>query len=417
MNKSKNIVIGTLLTLLLLLTACGAINQAAPAAETTVDTAAIVEAVLAEVEAQQGQNQPAELDANQIAGQVMATLEAQPEATAETQIVPAVNVSAATLAADESLQNTLIDLYQHVNPAVVYILVPNVGSGSGFLYDDQGHIVTNRHVIAGADSVEVVFYNGERRDAEILGSDADGDLAVLQVQDVPAGIEPLPLAANGSAQVGEFVVAIGSPFGEQGSMTLGIISGLGRSLRSQRSTTGGSSYSLPQVIQTDAPINPGNSGGPLLNLNGEVVGVNAAIASTSGTGSGVGFSIPVEALHLIVPSLIENGEYQYPYLGVSFANEITLSMQEELGLPQATGAYVLDENAGGPADQAGVIAADAQTGRGGDLVIAIDGQTVNDFSDLNSYLVFETRAGQTITLTVLRDGEQVDLSLTLGARP
>jgi 2-alkenal reductase len=200
-------------------------------------------------------------------------------------------------------------------------------------------------------------------------------------------------------------------------MSLGIVSGLGRSLPSQRGTYTSSSYSLPQVIQTDAPINPGNSGGPLLNLEGEVVGVNAAIATTTGTNSGVGFSIPVAAVRLVVPSLIEKGRYDYPYMGAAFDSEISLSEQELFGLPQAMGAYVVNVTPNSPADNAGLEAADPRTGEGGDLIVALDDQPVDDFSDLNSYLVFHTTVGQTIEMTVLRDGETTTLQLTLGARP
>jgi S1-C subfamily serine protease len=315
-----------------------------------------------------------------------------------------------------SLEADLIQLYQQANPSVVYIITPS-GSGSGFVYSQEGYIVTNNHVVEGSNSFEVVFSNGDRENADLIGADADGDLAVIQVSSLPDGVQPLSLAEPDALQVGQFVAAIGNPFGEQGSMSFGIVSGLGRSLPSQRGVTGGSTYSLPEVIQTDAPINPGNSGGPLLNLSGEVVGINAAIESQSGTSSGVGFSIPVAAVHLIVPSLIQSGSYQYPYIGASFASEIGLQEQSQLGLPQTQGAYLVEVTPGSPADQAGLVAADATTGDGGDLIVAIDGQSVKDFADLNSYLVFHTKPGQTIQMTVLRGGEQITLPLTLGTRP
>src|SRR5690606_34005780 len=206
------------------------------------------------------------------------------------------------------------------------------------------------------------------------------------------------------------------PFGEQGSMSLGIVSALGRSLPSQRGN-GQGGYSLPQVIQTDAPINPGNSGGPLLNLDGAVVGVNSAIASTNGANNGVGFAIPVAALHRIVPALIAEGGYTYPYLGVSFDEEVSLDELSLYGLTQTQGAYILAVVPGGPAATAGIIVAEANTGRGGALVIAIDGQAVANFPDLNSYLVFHAAAGQQIQLTVVRNGFTVPVALTLGARP
>jgi 2-alkenal reductase len=326
-----------------------------------------------------------------------------------------INVPEAVAADD--LQAAIIGVYQQANPAVVYIIVPSVGSGSGFVYSQDGTIVTNRHVVAGGRTFEVVFSNGERQRAELAGSDADSDLAVLKVDDLPDGVEPLQLGDSDSIQVGQFVVAIGNPFGEQGSISFGIVSGVGRSLPSQRETTTGSTYSLPEVIQTDAPINPGNSGGPLLNLAGEVLGVNAAIATTTGENSGVGYSIPVSAVKLIVPSLIEDGEYAYPYMGAGFDGEITLDEQSDYGLPQTQGAYVISVTAGSPADSAGLIAANPDSGRGGDLVIAIDDRSIVDFAGLNSYLVFHTTVGQTIQITVLRNGESVVLPLTLGARP
>ena len=190
--------------------------------------------------------------------------------------------------------------------------MPFVGSGSGFVYSAEGYIVTNSHVVADADTFEVVFANGQRESADLIGADVDADLAVIKVDELPGGVEPLPLAEPGNLRVGQFVAAIGNPFGEQGSMSLGIVSGLDRSLRSQREGGVGSQYSLPEVIQTDAPINPGNSGGPLLNLKGEVVGVNAAIRTLTGTNSGVGFSIPVDAVRQIVPSLIRTAPTSTP---------------------------------------------------------------------------------------------------------
>jgi S1-C subfamily serine protease len=354
--------------------------------------------------------------------QVAPTVAAQQESDVAQQnaIVPVAYAATPTAAANsaaESLQETLTHLYQQANPSVVYIIVSSNASGSGFVYSKDGYIVTNRHVVAAGTSYEVVFANGDREQATLVGADADGDLAVLKVNTLPAGVQPLPLADENSIQVGQLVVAIGNPFGEQGSMSLGIVSGLGRSLRSQRQTTAGSTYSLPQVIQTDAPINPGNSGGPLLNLDGQVIGVNAAIASTTGTSSGVGFSIPVAAVKQIVPSLIKDGKYVYPYMGASFDDQITLDEQSTYGVSQTQGAYVVEVTPGSPAEKAGLVPADPTTGKGGDLVVDIDGQSIHSFSDLNSYLVFHTHVGQTIKITVLRDGKDVTLSLTLGARP
>ena len=317
---------------LLVVTAC---SPSAPSPEAatvvaTVDTDEIAQAVLAEVESQLGQ---------------------------QSATVPVVYDTG-----DESLEESLIQVYQQTNPAVVYIIVSANSSGSGFVYSDEGYIVTNSHVVEGTRSFEVVFANGERRRAELVGADADSDLAVIQVDELPDGVEALPLAEPDNLQIGQFVVAIGNPFGEQGSMSMGIVSGLGRSLPSQRERLSGSTYSLPQVIQTDAPINPGNSGGPLLNLEGEVVGVNAAIASTTGTNSGVGFSIPVAAVRQVVPMLIENGAYEYPYMGVTFDAEISLDELAAFDLPRTDGAYVVNVTRGGPADNAGLVAANPNTG-------------------------------------------------------
>lgn len=325
------------------------------------------------------------------------------------------HIQAGVEVVQNDLQGQLIQVYQQANPSVV-LIINGEASGSGFVYDSEGRIVTNNHVISGGRTYEVIFANGERSSATLVGADADSDLAVIQVEQIPEGVESLPLSVD-DVQVGQFVVAIGNPFGEQGSMSLGIVSGLGRSLPSQRQAAGGSYYTLPEVIQTDAPINPGNSGGPLLNLSGEVVGVNSAIASLTGSNTGVGFSIPVKAVRLIVPGLIKSGQYNYPYMGVSFDGEITLSEQQVYGLEQVEGIYILSIAPGSPAEKAGLKAADLNTGKGGDLVVAIDGDPVASFADLNSYLIFEARIGQLIELTVIRNGQRMVVPLTLTERP
>ncbi len=322
------------------------------------------------------------------------------------------------------LEERLIYLYEMVNPSVVHILVYldqgdtfPLGSGSGFVYDASGRIVTNNHVVEDGQGFEVIFANGSRRRAEVVGKDVDSDLAVIEVDSLPPGVVPVNLGDSDRLLVGQLVIAIGNPFGEQGSMSLGIVSGLGRSLESQRqpeNTLG--RFSLPQVVQTDAPINPGNSGGPLLNLDGQVVGVNSAIRTTTGVNSGVGFSIPVNAVRRIVPTLIEHGEYTYSYLGVQIQS-LNLNLQDRFDLPQFMGAYVTGVTAGGPSDDAGLIPARESDRRGGDLIVAIDGQHVQDTEELIAYLVFNTSVGQTVDLTVIRDGETVSVPLTLGARP
>lgn len=322
------------------------------------------------------------------------------------------------------LEERLISLYNKVNPSVVHILVYvdegdsfPLGSGSGFVFDSEGRIVTNNHVVEDGQSFEVLFSDGSRRLAEIIGRDVDSDLAILEVDSLPDGSVPVVLGDSDGLLVGQLVIAIGNPFGEQGSMSLGIVSGLGRSLESQRQPTNTlGKYSLPQVIQTDAPINPGNSGGPLLNLEGDVVGVNSAIRSTTGVNSGVGFSIPVNAVRRIIPTLIEKGEYIYSYLGVQIQS-LNLSLQERFNLPEFKGAYVTGVTSGGPADDAGLVPAGDSDRRGGDLIVAIDGNPVQDTEELIAYLVFYTEVGQTVDLSVIRDGETVSVPLTLGARP
>ena len=359
----------------------------------------------------------AAIDEEALAARVLAEVQAQLATAQAQETLSNIAYEANTALNTNDLESTLINLYQQANPAVVYIVVPSVGSGSGFVYSEDGYIVTNNHVVSGSRSFEVVFANGDRMAAELVGTDVDSDLAVIKVAQLPEGVKPLPLANSDDAQVGQMVVAIGNPFGEQGSMSLGIVSGLGRSLESQRQLGSGSSYSLPDVIQTDAPINPGNSGGPLLNLAGQVVGINSAIASTTGTNSGVGFAIPVNAVRRIVPSLITDGSYAYPYMGAGFDAEVSLEEQSVYGLTQTQGTYVVSVTPGSPAEKAGLIAADPTTGRGGDLIIAIDGLPIQDFGDMNKYLVFNTSVGQTVELTVLRSGETITLSLTLGERP
>jgi 2-alkenal reductase len=364
-----------------------------------------------------------EPDTNAIVAQVVATIEAQSannsssEPTIETAL-PAIGDPLPPV----ELQNSLINLYTRANPAVVHIFVflesEFLGSGTGFVIDDEGHIVTNNHVIEGGDGLEVVYSSGERSYAQLNGRDVDSDLAVLQADYLPADVQPLPLGDSRDLQVGQLVVAIGNPFGEAGSMTIGVISGLGRTIESQR-VVGGGRFSIPQVIQTDAAINPGNSGGPLLNLDGEVVGVNSAILSRTGTNSGVGFSIPVNAVNKIVPALIEDGEYVYSYIGISMIPQpFTLSQLEALDLPP-NGIFVTSVEPGTPAADAGLIGHNLSVDfrASGDYITAIDGTSVKTSDELLSYLVFETVPGQTVELTVIRNGEEISIPLTLGERP
>lgn len=356
------------------------------------------------------------LSEEEVIAAAVATIQAQPnnggsstDPNTPISNVPAVNID---------LQNQLISLYNSVNPSVVHI-IGLLGTGTGFVYDAQGHIVTNNHVIDGNGDLEVVFFDGSRSYAEIVGTDVDSDLAVIRVEDIPDNIQPVTLGDSETVQVGEFVIAIGNPFGQESSMSLGIVSGVGRTLQSQRAAGGGGTYSLPQVIQTDAPINPGNSGGPLVDLGGQVIGVNSAIRTETGFNSGVGFSIPVNAVKKIVPSLITTGSYVYPYMGIGVnITTLNLDIQEQLGLPQPYGVYVTGVVDGGPAEQAGLRAGGIENNfEGGDLILAVDGNEVKDFDELISYLVFETEVGQTVELYLWRDGAYLTVPLTLGARP
>ncbi len=407
----------------LLLAGCSVASSAPMTIPATqIATPDIAGTVAAQIDQRLAQQEPTP-DLATLEETILAAVEERLAAASPESLTQLVEDTVASRLADQQqteepgVDTALIDLYRQANPAVVFIVVPPIGSGSGFVYSADGYIVTNNHVVDGGRVFEVVFAGGEHLPATLVGTDTDSDLAVLQVEALPEGVEPLPLAEPDSLQVGQFVVAIGNPFGEQGSMSLGIVSGLGRSLRSQRSSRFGSTYSLPSVIQTDAPINPGNSGGPLLNLDGEVVGINAAIASQTGVNSGVGFSIPVIAVRQVVPSLIEKGSHDYSYLGASFADEVSLAEKEQFGLSQTQGAYVIGVTPGGPADNGGLIAADPNSGRGGDLIIAIDDRPISSFADLNTYLAFYTTIGQTINVTVLRDGAETSVPVTLGPRP
>ena len=334
-----------------------------------------------------------------------------------------------------NFQTTLIDLYNQVSPGVVAIRIyakEGGAQGSGFVYDKKGHIVTNFHVVDGAEKIEVDFLSGVKAWAHVVGTDTDSDLAVIQVEDVPASeLHPLPLADSDKVQVGQIAVALGNPFGLKGTMTMGIVSALGRTLPSEHQAAQGGFFTTGDVIQTDAPINPGNSGGPLVNLKGEVIGINRAIRTTNMTAfgepsnSGIGFAVPSNIVRRVVPVLIKQGYYDYPYLGISSLDDLNLEEVERLNLPQPTGAYVISVVPGSPADKAGVHGAIPLEKReeateippGGDLIVAVDGHPVREFNDLLHYLFTYTSPGDTITLTVLRDGKKIDLKLTLGKRP
>jgi S1-C subfamily serine protease len=318
-------------------------------------------------------------------------------------------------------EQLFIELYKRVSPSVVHIAVTTgsltgSGTGSGFVWDTEGHIVTNNHVVESARRIEVRFADDTTAEAEVVGTDADSDLAVIKV-DVPARrLHPVVLGDSDTLLVGQRAIAIGNPFGLEQTMTTGIVSALGRVLRQQ------SGFSLPQLIQTDAAINPGNSGGPLLDSQGQVIGVTTLIFSSSGTNAGVGFAVPVNTVKRVVPPLIATGRYADPWLGIQGAS-ITSLLAEELDLPVDQGVLVQSVVEDGPAAKAGLRGGDRQVSfegallaTGGDIIVAIDDVAVQDMDDLIVYLA-DRSVGQRVTLTVLRDGRQQRIELRLDERP
>jgi S1-C subfamily serine protease len=330
-----------------------------------------------------------------------------------------------------SLDAVLPDIYRKVSLGVVAILTTadqGSGLGSGFVYDKKGNIVTNYHVIDGATDLEVDFVSGYKTRATVVATDLDSDIAVIHVTATQDELKPLTMGDSDQVQVGQTVIALGNPFGLTGTMTLGIVSAKGRTLESLRQSTSGSYFSSGDIIQTDASINPGNSGGPLLNLQGEVIGINRAIRTTGTTAagdpvnSGIGFSVPINIVKRVIPVLITSGKYDYPYLGISFHPSMSLPDFETVGMSQTSGAYVVDVTKGGPGDQAGVKAGTRTTGvtslkAGGDLVVAVDGNRVLEFGDLIGYILEHKSPGDKITLTIIRDNQQKEVILTLGKRP
>lgn len=322
----------------------------------------------------------------------------------------------AQLSAEEQ---ALVELYQRVNPGVVSISVQTnqgAGAGSGFIIDDQGHIVTNSHVVLGAGNVIVAFYNGIQAPARVVGTDLYSDLAVIQVESLPEGTVPLVLADSDTVQVGQQALAIGNPFGEEGSLTAGIVSYVGRTIPSLSPQ-----FAIPLAIQTDAPINPGNSGGPLLNSAGQVIGVNSQIESQSGVNAGIGFAVPSNIVRRVVPALIQTGSYDWPWLGIE-GTDVSLALAEAADLPVNQGAYIVGVLDGTPAASAGLRGAEiaVQNGLqipvGGDIVVAADGEEIRNWDDLLEAVALR-QAGETITLTILRDGRQIEVPVQLAARP
>ncbi|MCS7179334.1 MAG: trypsin-like peptidase domain-containing protein [Anaerolineae bacterium] len=351
-----------------------------------------------------------------------------PTATPAPPVLPTVPAEAFN-----ALEARVVAIYEQAAPAVVNITsriitydffmqpTPQEGTGSGFLYDDQGHIVTNYHVVENAESVVVTLADGRSFPAEMVGIDPSSDLAVLRIpaEDLP---DPLPLADSSQLRVGQFVIAIGSPFGQVGTMTLGVISALGRVIQSPDGRF------IGEAIQTDAAINPGNSGGPLLDLEGRVIGVNSQIISPSQASAGIGFAVSSNTVRRVVPHLIAEGRYPHPWLGVqvlSLTPEWIQALQRAgMEVPVEQGLLVLAVVPGGPADRAG-IRGGTQLVRiggyripiGGDIITTINGHPVPTFQELNIYLDSQTRVGDTVEVTLLRDGQEMRVRVTLAERP
>jgi 2-alkenal reductase len=347
---------------------------------------------------------------------------------------------------DADAEEALVaSIYEHVAPSVVHIrVVQNVsesdeppieipgwpdfdipedfysrGEGSGFVWDSEGHIVTNYHVIENAENVEVIFIDGASFEAEVVGTDRDSDLAVLRVESPTDWLIPVSLGDSDAAFVGQRAIAIGNPFGQEWTLTMGIVSALGRTMPS-----GTSRFSIPEMIQTDTAINPGNSGGPLLDRNGHVIGINTLILTESTVSSGVGFAIPINVAKQVVPSLVNQGYHAYAWLGIT-GSDVERETAVAMDLPpEQRGALVIAVTEGSPADRAGLLGANetvtlfgSDLAIGGDIIIAAEGDPIRNMDDLIVYLVKETRPDQEITLTLLRDGEEMELEVTLGERP
>jgi S1-C subfamily serine protease len=327
----------------------------------------------------------------------------------------------------------LVSIYKLINPGVVAILIYSgtdpVGQGSGFVIDNEGHIVTNYHVVENVSGFEVAFSDGYRAVGELVGIDPDSDIAVLKVSVPQNELVPLALGSSSEVRVGQTVIAIGNPYGLSGTMTAGIVSARGRLFDTMRSSTSAVNFSAADLIQTDAAINPGNSGGPLLNLKGEVIGINRALRTSEGVGvdtvsnTGIGFAVPIDIVKRVVPFLIRDGRYDYPYLGITSREEFTLPQLDALGLPpNLKGVYVVTVPKGTPAEKAGLLGGTQATAieglpSGGDLITSVNGHEVLNFSDFLSYLVTNTSPGDMVNLTVLREGKELQFKVTVVARP
>ena len=373
------------------------------------------------------QNQIAQLQAQyseaesrlQSLSETLANLKAQTPVTTTATVTETVTV---TVKPEGEL--TPQEVFKRAEGSVVQIIVSKLtplgitgGEGSGFVYSREGYIVTNNHVVEDARYIEVRFVDGSSYEGEIVGVDPYSDLAVVKVNAPPSKLKPLPLGDSSKLRVGDTVLAIGNPFGLKATMTMGIVSQLGRLL----DAPGG--YSIVDVIQVDAAINPGNSGGPLLNLKGEVVGVNTAIVSPTGAFAGIGFAISSNMVKQVVPDLIAKGYHPHPWVGI-VSMELTPALAKKLKLPVERGLLVTEVVKGGPADKAGirpgyktVLVGGREIKVGGDIIVGVDDVEVKGVADLLLYLEYHVEIGQTVVFHVVRDGETVDVPVVIGERP
>ena len=322
---------------------------------------------------------------------------------------------------EKSYQYSLIDIFEKSEESIVQVSIirgeSDGGMGSGFVYSDEGYVITNQHVVRDADKVMITFLDGESYIGDVVGRDRDLDIAVVKVNPSNTYLQPIKIGDSSKLKVGEKIAAIGNPFGLSGSMTSGIVSQMGRLLPQE------SGYSIPDVIQTDAAINPGNSGGPLINMKGEVVGINTAIQSATGEFSGIGFAVPSNTVKKVVPVLIDRGEFKHPWMGIS-GTDVDPELAEARGLNSSKGFLVVSVIEGSPAEQAGLVGVtetEEIDGReialDGDIIISIDEKTVRKISDILVHLQREKSVGDEMVLTINRNGEIMELTMILEERP
>ena len=322
---------------------------------------------------------------------------------------------------ERGYEYSLIDIFEKSEESIVQVSVlrgeSDGGMGSGFVYSDEGYVITNQHVVQDAEKVMITFLDGEAYIGNVVGSDRDLDIAVVKVQPTNTYLQPIKIGDSSKLKVGEKIAAIGNPFGLSGSMTSGIVSQMGRLLPQE------SGYSIPDVIQTDAAINPGNSGGPLINMKGEVVGINTAIQSATGEFSGIGFAVPSNTVKKVVPVLIEKGEFSHPWMGIS-GTDVDPELAEVRDLKSSKGFLVVSVIEGSPAEAAGLLGVTETKeidGRefalDGDIILSIDGETVRKISDILVHLQREKSVGDEMILTVNRNGEMLELTMMLEERP